>query len=361
MKQLLIACLLLSTQTIAQTETKKKLLTSLDLGVLTTKATELKLSGTMLVYQGNENLLTWSGGLANLEKKIENADKIRYNLGSIGKSFTAVLIMQLVENKKIELDQPVRKYLPVGTLKTGSESITIRHLLNNTSGLCDFFESPDFKEETTLSIDDHMKLINAMKTISDTPGISMSYSNSGFIVLGKLLELQYGKTYQQIVKEKLLKPVGVNYDLQTTTATGYYEENKTLKVGEGNDPQRWTSAGGIFLTAKELHQVISGLMTGKYIKKESLERLWQKETRPEHEPPFVNYGLGWMLEDPNCIRLRGHNGGVKGSQAAFRYLPDDDVYVYFLSNRDAGIEAIFMETIFFLMEKKGCKMEQPGN
>lgn len=361
MKQLLMACLLLSTQTIAQTETKKKILTSLDLGALTTKATEMKLSATMLVYQGNKNLLTWSGGLADAEKKIDNSDKIRYNLGSIGKSLTAVLIMQLVENKKIELDQPVRKYLPIGTLKTGSEAITVRHLLNNTSGLGDFFESPDFKEETTLSIDDHMKLINAMKPISDTSGTSMSYSNSGFIVLGKLLELQYGKPYQQIVKEQLLKPVGVDYDRQAATATGYYEENKTLKVGEGNDPQRWTSAGGIFLTAKELHQVISGLMAGKYIKKESLERLWQKETRPEHEPPFVHYGLGWMLEDPNCIRLRGHNGGVKGFQAAFRYLPDDDVYVYFLSNRDAGIEAIFMETIFFLMEKKGCKMEMPGN
>ncbi|MGV3594008.1 MAG: serine hydrolase, partial [Sediminibacterium sp.] len=144
-------------------------------------------------------------------------------------------------------------------------------------------------------------------------------------------------------------------------ATGYYVEKDSLKVGEGNDPSKWSSAGGLFLTVQELHLLIKGIMDGKLISKESLQRLWTKESRPEHEPPFVHYGLGWMLEDPNCIQLRGHNGGVKGFQAAFRYLPQEDTFIYFLSNRDGGIESMFMETIFLLMERKGCKMEMPGN
>ncbi len=361
MKHLWIACLLISFQLQAQTETSKKLLTSTDLSVLASKAKANQFSGTLYIVQGKENGWSWSNGQAQEKLKIANGDGVRYNLGSIGKSLTAVLIMQLVEQQKIVLDQPVKKYLPTGTLTVGSDAMTVRHLLNNTSGLGDFFEHPDYSEAKTITIDDHMKLVNGMKTVSDEPGKTLHYSNSGFIVLGKLLELHYGKPYQQIVKEQLLKPVGINYDVKKPTATGYYLENDSLKLGEGNDPSKWSSAGGLFLTVQELHQLIKGIVEGKFISKESLQRLWTKESRPEQEPPFVNYGLGWMLEDPNCIQLRGHNGGVKGFQAAFRYMPQDDVFVYFLSNRDGGIESMFMETIFLLMEKKGCKMEMPGN
>jgi CubicO group peptidase (beta-lactamase class C family) len=361
MKHVWIACLLISFQLQAQTETSKKLLTSTDLSVLASKAKANQFSGTLLMVQGKDNGWSWSNGLAQEELKIANGDGVRYNLGSIGKSLTAVLIMQLIEQKKMVLDEPVKKYLPAGTLTTGSDAITIRHLLNNTSGLGDFFESPDYSESKTISIDDHMKLVNGMKPVSMEPGKSLHYSNSGFIVLGKLLELHYGKPYQQIVKERLLQPVGIHYDAKKPIATGYYVEKDSLKIGEGNDPSKWSSAGGLFLTVQELHLLIKGMMDGKLISKESLQRLWTKESRPEQEPPFVHYGLGWMLEDPNCIQLRGHNGGVKGFQAAFRYLPQEDTFIYFLSNRDGGIESIFMETIFLLMERKGCKMEMPGN
>jgi len=360
MKRLLMVCLLFATQIQAQNETNKKVLTSTHLSALTTRAKEMNYSGTMLFYQGKEKLLAWSNGLADHDLKIDNSPDVRYNIGSIGKSLTAVLIMQLVEQKKLDLDKPVKQYLSKEIFSAGSAAITIRHLLNNTSGLGDFFESPDFSEEKTLSIDDHLKLINKMKPATDTPGISLQYSNSGFIVLGKILEQFYKKSYQQIVQEHLLKPAGIDYNQKLAKATGYFMDSTGLQKGEGNDAARWTSAGGLFLTANELHALVSGIVSGKYIEAESLKRLWEKESRPEQEPPFVHYGLGWMLEDPNCIKLRGHNGGVKGFQSAFRYLPDDDLYIYFSSNRDGGIEAMFMNTIFMLMEAKGCKMEMPG-
>jgi CubicO group peptidase (beta-lactamase class C family) len=360
MKRLVMVCLLFATQIQAQNQTNKKFLTSTHLSTLMTKAKEMNYSGTMLMYQGEEKLLAWSNGMAQNESGVANSTEVRYNIGSIGKSLTAVLIMQLLEQQKLELDKPVRQYLPKEVFSVGSPAITVRHLLNNTSGLGDFFESPDFSEEKTITIDDHLKLINQMKPVSDTPGTQLHYSNSGFIVLGKLLEQAYGKPFQQIVQERLLKTAGIRYQQKVVQVTGYFMDSTGLKKGEGNDPARWTSAGGIFLSANELHLLIHGIVTGKFIRKETLQRLWQKESRPEHEPPFVHYGLGWMLEDPNCIRLRGHNGGVKGFQSAFRYLPDDDLYIYFLSNRDGGIEAMFMNSIFMLMEAKGCKMEMPG-
>lgn len=360
MKRLLMACLFCAAQAHAQTETNKKLLTSTHFSALTAKAKDMNYSGTILIYRGKEKLLDWSNGKAEEEKGIVNSSAIRYNIGSIGKSFTSVLVMQLIEQGKLDLDKPVRKYLSEKVFSAGSPSITIRHLLNNTSGLGDYFESPEFSEEKTISTDDHLQLINKMKPVSETPGAGLHYSNSGFIVLGKILEQVYQKPYQQIVYERLLKPAGISDQQKVNAATGYFTDSTGLKRGEGNDPARWSAAGGIFLSAKELHAVINGIVDGKYIQPATLQRIWQKESRPEHEPPFVNYGLGWMLEDPNCIRLRGHNGGVKGFQAAFRYLPDDDLYIYFLSNRDGGIEAMFMNTIFMLMEAKGCKMEMPG-
>lgn len=359
MKYLWMLCMLGVAQLQAQNETPKKLLTSTDLTRLADKAKAMPFSGTVMIIQGKESSWSWSNGLAQENNQLANGDDIRYNIGSIGKSLTAVLVMQLAEQKKILLDDPVRKYLPAGTFTSGSATITIRHLLNHTSGLGDFFESPDYSETQTRSIDDHMKLVNAMKPVSPEPGKSFHYSNCGFIVLGKLLEHYYGKPYQQIVQAQLLLPLGIDYNAPMKTATGYYIEKDSLKIGDGNYPALWTSAGGLFLSVKELHLLIKAITEGKFISKQSLQQLWNKESRPEQDPAFIHYGLGWMIEDPNCIQLRGHNGGVKGFQAAFRYLPEDDMYIYFLSNRDGGIEQIFMNTIFLLMDKKGCKMEMP--
>lgn len=313
--------------------------------------------GSFLLVQGNRTLVSVSKGLAHERDKVPNMSDTRFNIGSIGKSLTAILIMQLVEQGKLSLNHPVNSYLPELWKIANGGKITIRHCLNQTSGLGDFFEHPKYNESTTHTIDQHMELVKDMKLVSDTPELKLQYSNSGFIVLGKILEVIHKKPYQDIVKDLLLKPAGINYADKKPVSTGYVINDGQKVIGEGNDPSHWTSAGGIFMTTGELNQLMTALLQEKYLTRQSIMQLWAKESRPEHEPPFVHYGLGWMVEDPGGFPLRGHNGGVKGFQASFRHIPSDGIGFYIFSNMDNGAEQVFMPVLFYLMGKKGIRMD----
>ncbi|ULQ54912.1 beta-lactamase family protein [Flavihumibacter rivuli] len=337
-------------------DTTRLLLGPADADSLKARIASTNFSGTFQLVQGNQTIMSFSKGWASEQAKQTNTAETRYNIGSIGKSLTAILIMQLVEQQAIQLDQPVNKYLSKSWQIGNGDKITIRHCLNQTSGLGDYFEHPKYNDSATRTIDQHMALVKDMKLVKDTPGIDLHYSNSGFIVLGKILEERYQKSYQEIVKTKLLQPAGIDYAAKVPYGTGYAQKDGVWVIGEGNDPSHWTSAGGIFLNTRELNQVLTALLKGKYISAASLQQLWGKESRPAHEPPFVHYGLGWMVEDPGGFPLRGHNGGVRGFQAAFRYVPSDDISFYIFSNRDGGAEEVFMMVLFYMMEKKGVKM-----
>lgn len=308
-------------------------------------------SGTITVIKNDRQIFHLENGTTDLTGTKKLSNDTRFNIGSIGKVFTSTLIMQLVAEHKLELDNTIDHYLTANYLVPNSNKITIRHLLSQTSGLGDFFDSPGYSEEKTQSIDDHLKLVKEMKPDSDTPGINFHYSNSGFIVLGKILELYYKKPYQQIVTEKLLRPYKVGLSTKQR-ATGYRLENDKWIIGEGNRPDYWTSAGGLFLSPNELHILAKNIVQNKIVSKETRELMWTKAAHPQGEPPFVNYGLGWEVENPFGIQLAGHNGGVRGFQVAFRYLPQANMYIYVFSNHGDGAEAAFMDMIMTLVRKQ---------
>ncbi|MBC6491899.1 serine hydrolase domain-containing protein [Flavihumibacter stibioxidans] len=327
-------------------------LTPSDADSITLMINRSDFSGSFLLVQDGKTILSVSRGMASESEQRPNSPQTRFNIGSIGKSLTAILIMQLVERNKLALDRPVNSYLPDRWKIVNGGNITIRHCLNQTSGLGDFFDHPKYNDSTTHTIDQHMELVRDMKLVSDTPGLKLHYSNSGFIVLGKILELLHKKPYQEIVMEQLLNPAGIRYRSVVPYSTGYAIKEGKKIIGEGNNPSHWTSAGGIFLTTEELNLLITALLQEKYITRQSIAQTWAKESHPEHEPPFVHYGLGWMVEDPGGLPLRGHNGGMRGFQASFRHLPSDNLSFYIFSNMDNGAEQVFMQVLFYLMGKK---------
>lgn len=343
--------------TISTGDTTRIHLTPSDADSITLMINRSDFSGSFLLVQDGKTILSLSRGMASESEQRPNSLQTRFNIGSIGKSLTAILIMQLVERSKLALDRPVNSYLPDRWKIANGGKITIRHCLNQTSGLGDFFDHPKYNDSTTHTIDQHMELVKDMKLVSDTPGLKLHYSNSGFIVLGKVLEVMHKKPYQDIVKDQLLKPAGINYADKKPVSTGYVLKDGLKITGEGNDPSHWTSAGGIFLNTAELNLLMTLLLQEQYISDASISQLWARESRPEHEPPFVHYGLGWMVEDPGGFPLRGHNGGVRGFQASFRHVPSDDLSFYIFSNMDNGAEQLFMQVLFYLMGRKGIKME----
>lgn len=320
------------------------------------KANEIGFSGTIFIYQDKQQVYYHRSGYANVDDQIQNDSSIRYNIGSIGKSITAILMMQLVEQGKIKLNENANQYLPKAFQLNHPSGVTVRQLLNMTSGLGDYFDSPDYSD-TINSVDGLMKLVLAAKPANDTPGIRINYSNSSFIVLGKILEHHYQKSYQQIVVEKILRPAGILFDQSKIHAVGYSQENDKWIVGKDNMHGNWSAAGGLYLTVTELHAVIKTLINGGYINQQTLNSMWNKEVHPEMDPPFVYYGLGWMVEEPGNVKLRGHNGGVRGFQSVFRYIPDDNLYIYILSNHENGAENLFMQTLMHYLNRKGIQLQ----
>lgn len=312
-------------------------------------------NGSVFISQNGKTILDYHAGFADKEKEILNNNILRYNIGSIGKTISSVLVMKLVEQGKLELENTVSHYLP-GTGLKNADKITIRQLLNMTSGLGDYFTEPGFDESKVIANKDIYAYVEKSKPMNDTPGLRLNYSNAGFIIAGAILERTYNKAYQQIVKEQLLVPAGIAVTAKGFV-TGYEQKNgQWVKAVNGNNPDAWAAAGGLFLSSAELHQLFQYIISGKYVNTASLQRMWQKESHPEFDPPFVHYGLGWMVEEPGGVQLRGHNGGVEGFQSAFRYLPQDDLYISLLSNHGNGVDESFMQILLYWLRKKGVEL-----
>lgn len=312
---------------------------------------EQDFTGTVLIYQGNKPVVEINEGQISLGGQNITSD-VRFNSCSNGKSMTAVLIQQLIASGKISAENTISQILPEENKLPNADRITVHQLLSHTSGLGDFFEHPDFEKANPSSLEDFMKLIRDQKPLNDTPGLKFIYSNGGYIVLGKMLEKIYGKSYHQIVKEKILLPAGIDTSNNNHAyAKGYFKENNQWVLGEGNDPQRWSSAGGIFLSPKEWHKFTTSLIGGKYLQQDQLKILFTSYSRPEGNPDFVGYGHGFMIEVPNGLKFIGHNGGIKGFQSAYRYVPQADMYIYVFSNHDGTAEMVFMSLLRSLMKQ----------
>ena len=354
--RLLTAILGLLTSIHSQGQDLKPLhLTQADADTLVQQAKAAHFSGSILLYQGTTRLLQWQQGYSNAAAKTVNMSHTRYNIGSIGKNLTAILMMQLVEKGVVHLDSTANTYLPANFRLVHNTTATVRQLLNMTAGLGDYFDSPAYADSLRRTAD-LLRLVVNTKPVNDTPGRQFKYSNASFIVLAGILEHYYHQSYQQLVQKKLLLPAGVNRIADYPDAVGYSLTNGEWVVGADNKAN-WSAAGGIRLSAPEWHAVVSALRAGKYLEPRTIQTMWSISSHPETDPPFVNYGLGWMVESPGGIQLRGHNGGVRGFQAAYRYLPDDDVYLYVFSNQENGAEALFMQQLVYLFRQKGVHFD----
>jgi len=162
-------------------------------------------SGSILIAKEGRILLSKGYGMANLEHDVPNAPQTIFRLGSVTKQFTSMAIMQLREKGRLDVDDPIAKYLP--TYPNGEE-ITIHHLLTHTSGIPDFGEFPDL-QKTIMIPSPVEKTIQRFKDkpLEFTPGEKFKYSNSGYILLGYIIEKVCGTSYEEFLKENVFQPL----------------------------------------------------------------------------------------------------------------------------------------------------------
>ncbi len=275
-------------------------------------------SGTVLIANGEKVVYKGAFGAANKDFNAPNSIDTKFNLGSMNKMFTSVAIAQLVEQGKLSFDDPLSKFLPDFPNKQAAEKIRIKHLLTHTAGLGSYFNQKYQESSRALwrSVDDMMKLADD-KDVAFEPGTKWAYSNTGMLVLGKVIEKASGQNYFDYIRRHIYKPAGMinsdSYDLDRVNpnlAVGYEKEFTDNGVVFRNNVFshviRGGPAGGGYSTVEDLLGFSLALRSNKLVGAEYVKLL----TSPKPELSSPGYGYGFIIEDNGAIA--GHGGGFEG-------------------------------------------------
>lgn len=286
--------------------------------------------GTVLVVEGDRVLLDKGYGMASLEWQVPNVPEAKFRLGSLTKQFTATLILLLQQDGKLDIHDPVSKY--VTNAPPAWAKITLANLLGHTSGIPNF---TGFKEFSTWKMNPHTPeeeiALFRDKALDFEPGSKFDYSNSNFIVLGAVIEKASGRKYGDLLRERIFEPLGMkdtgldNDELVLPRrAEGYMPGKGGVEVARSESMSIPWSAGSIYSTTGDLLKWEHGLFGGKVLNADSLKAMTT--------PGKGNYGLGVFIENRDGVRIVSHGGGIEGFNTNLMYAPEKQIAVVVLSN-----------------------------
>jgi len=289
--------------------------------------------GSILIVRDGEVLADPSYGSANLEWQIFNTGSTRFHIGSLTKQFTAVSILLLAERGKLRLDDPISKYLD--NPPSAWRGITLIQLLSHTSGIVSITDLPP--EESALTRGGTpAEIVERFRNqpLVFPPGTQARYSNSGYILLGIVVEKVSGEPYAKFLRKNIFDPLGMNdtgvdnaVDVVDKLASGYRLEGGKLVRAEFIDMRIPFAAGDMYSTTNDLARWEEGLFGGKVLGPESLKRMIT--------PGKGNFGFGVMVDQENGDRVISHTGGIQGFVADLRYYPDKRITIVVLSNTES--------------------------
>jgi D-alanyl-D-alanine carboxypeptidase len=311
---------------------------------------QLHLPGVSLAVVRDGQLIKLRGyGLANLELNVRATEDTVYEIGSNTKQFTAAAVMMLVEEGKINLYDKLTKYFPEAP--ESWSGITVRHLLSHTSGIQNHVAVPDwlnvFKtsitSKTTPARDELLKMFFKLP-LEFQPGETWSYDNTGYYLLGIIIEKTSGKSYWEFLAERIFHPLGMTATRSTepqpivpNRASGYEWVNDHFENRPILAPFIAFSAGSILSTVKDMAKWDAALYSEKLLKESSLHQVWAvTKTNDGADAPF-DYGFGWFISHYHGHRLVQHTGGTPGfSSLIYRFL-DDKLTIILLTNHSDRI------------------------
>ncbi len=313
-------------------------------------------NGAVLVADHGKVIYKKGLGLANMEWDIPNTTETRFRLGSITKQFTATLILQLVAQGKIKLDGKLSDYLPDYRKDIG-EKVTIHQLLNHTSGIPSYTGLPGFFQDVSRNpykVDEFVKQY-ASKDLEFEPGSKFSYNNSGYFLLGAIIEKVTGKPYEQVLKENIFEPLGMKnsgYDhfdtLIQKRAVGYQKTADGYVNAPYLDMSIPYAAGSLYSTVDDLYLWDQALYADSVLSSTSKELMFK--------PNLSNYAYGWTITktsfDAN-VPVITHNGGINGFSTTIIRFPAEKNLIVMLDNTAQGgsIDRLSVELTKILYDK----------
>lgn len=295
-------------------------------------------NGAALVSENGHVIFKKGFGLADFEWKTPNTPDTRFRLGSITKQFTATLVMQLVDERKLSLDATLGSVLSYYRKDTGAK-VTIHHLLTHTSGIPSYTSLPNFMKDISRNPYEVREFIERFCSgdLEFEPGAKFLYDNSGYFILGAIIEQVTGKDYEHVLRERIFDPLGMHasgYDssraILDKRARGYEQGLAGVRNADYLDMRLPYAAGSLYSTVEDLYIWDQALYGETIVPSKTKERMFT--------PALENYGYGWTIQkrpigSNKAQRLIiGHGGGINGFSTLITRVPEDRHLVVLFNN-----------------------------
>ena len=302
-----------------------------------------RFSGSVLMARNGKVLIRKGYGEADREKHLVNTAQTKFRIGSLTKQFTAMAILILQTQGKLNVHDRICTYL--SNCPTSWQAITIHQLLTHTSGIPDYTRFPDF--QTTMGSPSSPAQTIARfkdKPLDFQPGQKFSYSNSGYVVLGAIIERASGATYEAFLRDNIFVPlqmVNSGYDHNNgELAVGYRDQTNIADFIDMSIPY---AAGGLYSTVEDLYRWDQALYTDKLIPKNLRDMMFTAFGG-------FGYGYGWGIGKEGDRPVASHVGGVQGFSSSIARYPNDKVVIIVLGNREdvnSGAIGVQLAKMFF--------------
>ena len=299
-------------------------------------------NGSVLVAEKGKVILKKGFGMANREWNVPNQSDTKHRLGSITKQFTAMLVMQMIEEDKLDLHLPISTYLPDYPKKVANK-VTIHHLLEHSSGIPSF---TSFREFYAKNSRDHFSPGQFVKVFADStlqfdPGQMFKYSNSGYFLLGHIIEKVSGKPYEQMLHKYIFSPLGMkntgydnHRDIVKNRASGYEQKGFSYVNANYLDMSIPYAAGALYSTVEDLFIWDRALSSEELVSKATKELIF----KPHISTGRRYYGYGWSMGYENIegtdkiVNVIEHGGAIDGFHTFINRIPQDGHLIVLLNN-----------------------------
>ena len=312
-----------------------------------TEMEQHKIPGLALtIIQNGQTTKTAAYGMANLELKVPVTPETVFEIGSITKQFTAAGILLLAQESKLSVDDKLSQH--ISNAPDSWKNVTLRHLLTHTSGIKSYTGLGGFELTRHLTQAQFLKTLGA-QPLEFKPGDGWKYSNSGFSLLGYVVENVSGKNYWDFMSERIFKPLGMASTTDrlpgkiiANRADGY-EQTNHVHINRDYDLTDVFSAGAIASTVGDLAKWNAMLDRDDVLNAATKERMWTLAKLNDGKP--TKYGFGWFLDSVEGHKNIGHGGSTSGFSASIQRFPDDKLAVIILTNTDEQIATTLAKKI----------------
>jgi len=304
---------------------------------------------SVAVIRDGQVIIRRAYGMADLERRVSATPETDYRLASVSKQFTAMAVMMLAQAGKLRYDQAVRDFLP--ELPAATHAVTVRHLLNHTSGLWDYEDLIPPSQSAQLNDHDVLALVASKDSLYFPAGTQYRYSNSGYVLLGIIVARVSGMSYADFLRTQIFTPLGMNAtvahvegsDTVPRRAYGYSPSGGTFVQTDQSVTSATLGDGGIYTNVDNMVLWDQALYESKLV----IAPMLDLATTPPQLPggPTTEYGFGWFIDRYRGEKRLRHTGETSGFRNAIQRFPRRRLTVVVLTNRSTGEPGAIAERI----------------